>query len=39
MSKDPYGPVKNQVDARLYAPLTVKGKAQPIEVYEVMGLK
>jgi len=27
------------VDAKPYAPLTVKGKTQPIEVYEVMGLK
>ena len=39
MSKDAYERVKNQVDARPYAPLTVKGKAQPIEVYEVVGLK
>ncbi|HEY9153356.1 MAG TPA: adenylate/guanylate cyclase domain-containing protein [Anaerolineales bacterium] len=39
ISKDAYERVKNQVDAKPYAPLTVKGKTQPIEVYEVMGLK
>jgi adenylate cyclase len=39
ISRDAYERVKNQVDAQSYAPLTVKGKAQPIEVYEVIGLK
>ena len=39
MSKNAYERVKNQVNAKPYAPLTVKGKTQPIEVYEVMGLK
>jgi len=39
MSKDAYERVKNQINAKPYAPLTVKGKTQPIEVYEVMGLK
>jgi class 3 adenylate cyclase len=39
ISKDAYERVKNQINAKPYAPLTVKGKTQPIEVYEVMGLK
>jgi adenylate cyclase len=39
MSKAAYERVKNQVNAKPYAPLTVKGKTQPIDVYEVMGLK
>ncbi len=39
ISKDAYERVKNQVDAKAYAPLMVKGKLQPIEVYEVYGLK
>jgi adenylate cyclase len=39
MSRDAYERVKNQINAKPYAPLTVKGKTQPIEVYEVMGLK
>jgi PAS domain S-box-containing protein len=39
ISRDAYERVKDQVNARAYAPLTVKGKAQPIDVYEVMGIK
>ncbi len=39
LSRDAYERVKKQVDARPFAPLTVKGKTQPIDVYEVMGLK
>ena len=39
ISRDAYERVKDQVDAKPYAPLTVKGKAQPIEVYEIIGLK
>ncbi len=38
MSRDAYERVKNQINAKPYAPLTVKGKTQPIEVYEVTGL-
>jgi len=30
---------KNQINAKSYEPLTVNGKKQPIEVYEVLGLK
>jgi adenylate cyclase len=39
MSRDAFGRVAKLVDAKPYAPLTVKGKTQPIEVYEVLGLK
>ena len=39
ISREAYERVKELVDARPYAPLTVKGKTQPIDVYEVMGLK
>lgn len=39
ISKEAYERVKEDVDANPFAPLTVKGKAQPLEVYEVMGLK
>ena len=39
MSRHAYERVKNQINAKPYAPLTVKGKTQPIDVYEVMGLK
>jgi len=39
MSKDAYERVKDQVDAKPFAPITAKGKTQPVEVYEVLGLK
>jgi PAS domain S-box-containing protein len=39
ISRDAYERVKNQINAKPYAPLTVKGKTQAIDVYEVMGLK
>jgi len=39
ISRDAYERVKKDVDAKPYAPLTVKGKTQPLDVYEVMGLK
>jgi len=39
ISRAAYERVKDQVNGRPYAPLTVKGKTQPIDVYEVMGLK
>ena len=39
ISRDAYERVKDQVNARAYAPLTVKGKAQPIDVYKIMSLK
>ena len=39
ISKEAYERVKDDVEANPFAPLTVKGKAQPLEVYEVLGLK
>jgi PAS domain S-box-containing protein len=39
LSKDAYERVKNEVSAKLMAAMPVKGKAQPLEVYEVVGLK
>ncbi len=39
ISKEAYERVKDEVDAKPFAPLTVKGKTQPLDVYEVMGLK
>jgi class 3 adenylate cyclase len=39
MSQAVYERVKGQVEARAFAPLQVKGKTQPIEVYEFEKLK
>ncbi len=39
ISKDAYDRVKKTVDAKPFAPVVAKGKTQPIEVYEVLGLK
>ncbi len=39
ISKEAYERVKNDVEARPYAPLHVKGKSQIVEVYELVGLK
>jgi adenylate cyclase len=39
ISKEAYERVQNKIEARHYAPMTVKGKSQPVEVYEVLGLK
>jgi adenylate cyclase len=39
ISKEAYNRVKKQVQAKPYAPLQVKGKSDPLEVYEVVGLK
>jgi PAS domain S-box-containing protein len=39
ISKEAYERVKKQVLAEPYAPLQVKGKSAPVEVYEVKGLK
>ncbi len=39
ITREAYDRVRSEVDARPYAPLSVKGKTQPIEVYEVLGLK
>jgi adenylate cyclase len=39
LSREAYERVKKQVDAKPFTPLTVKGKAQPLSVYELLGLK
>ncbi len=39
LSSTVYERVKDEVDVRPCPPLSVKGKAQPLEVYELMGLK
>lgn len=39
ISKDAYERVKNQINAKPHAEITVKGKSQPLEVFEVLGLK
>ncbi len=39
ISKEAYERVKDEVDAKPFAPLTVKGKTQPLDVYDVVGLK
>jgi adenylate cyclase len=39
ISREAYERVKEEIDARPFVPLSVKGKTQPLEVYEVMGLK
>ncbi|MFZ5879784.1 MAG: adenylate/guanylate cyclase domain-containing protein [Chloroflexota bacterium] len=39
ITRDAFERVASEVEARPFAPLMVKGKTQPIEVYEVLGLK
>ena len=39
LSRQAYERVKDKVDAKPITPLSVKGKTQPLEVYEVAGLK
>jgi len=39
ISKEAYKRVENEVLAKLHKSMPVKGKSQPLEVYEVMGLK
>ncbi|MEW6400766.1 MAG: adenylate/guanylate cyclase domain-containing protein [Chloroflexota bacterium] len=39
ISREAYDRVRNEIEARPYAPLSVKGKTQPIEVYELITLK
>jgi adenylate cyclase len=39
ISKEAYERVQDEIEARLFDPLSVKGKAQPLEVYDVVGLK
>lgn len=39
ISRDAYDRVKDQIEAKPFLPLSVKGKTQPLQVYEVLGLK
>lgn len=39
ISREAYERVKDEIEATPYAPLSVKGKTHPLEVYEVLGLK
>jgi len=39
ISREAYDRVKKEIKAKAFTPLNVKGKTQPIEVYEVLGLK
>jgi len=39
ISREAYQQVKKSVEARPYAPLHVKGKAEPVEVFELIGVK
>jgi len=39
ISADAYARVKKEVEVKPVTPMTVKGKSQPIEVYEVVGMK
>ncbi len=39
LSRDAYDRVKKQVEVKPVAPMAVKGKTRPLEVFEVLGLK
>ena len=39
ISREAYERVKDEINAKPFIPLSVKGKTQPLEVYEVLGLK
>jgi adenylate cyclase len=39
LSAEAYAHVVHEVDVRLVEPVHAKGKSQPVEVYEVLGLK
>ena len=39
ISREAYERVQDMVEAKEHASMTVKGKSQPVEVYEVLGLK
>jgi PAS domain S-box-containing protein len=39
LSSEAYERVKKQIDAKRFTPLSVKGKTQPLVVYELLGLK
>lgn len=39
ISRDAYSRVQDEIEARPFVPLSVKGKTHPLEVYEVLGVK
>jgi adenylate cyclase len=39
VSEDTWELVKGSIDGRAVKPLTVKGRAQPVSTYEVLGIK
>src|SRR5215207_85802 len=39
ISREAYDRVKDEIQAKPFVPLSVKGKTQPLEVYEVMGIQ
>jgi len=39
ISREAYERVKDEIDVKPFVPLSVKGKTQPLDVYEVLGLK
>lgn len=39
ISREAYERVQNEIDAKPFVPLSVKGKTQPLAVYEVLGIK
>jgi adenylate cyclase len=39
ISTEAYARVKDEIEAKPFAPLSVKGKTQPLDVYEVLGLR
>jgi len=39
ISREAYDRVKDEIQAKPFVPLSVKGKTQPLEVYEVVGIK
>jgi adenylate cyclase len=38
ISREAYERVKDEIESKPFVPLSVKGKTQPLEVYEVLGL-
>ena len=39
ISREAYERVQDEIDTKPFVPLSVKGKTQPLDVYEVLGLK
>jgi adenylate cyclase len=39
ISREAYERVKDEIDTKPFVPLSVKGKTQPLDVYEILGIK